>query len=147
MNGKPIYTKRPPLVEDALMEVLNKHRTMPVCMPNRHIDACQWWIGHQKPMGKDEWPRQVGVNGSDGQRWETPYISRCKVNLQKFLKLKPADQDFIIGATEDGVWWNGGDMNFFHGLYEEAMVQKDVGVDKYRRRASKAARGLLTAFK
>jgi len=124
------YKDKPPKIEDALMEVMNKQTSPPACMPLRPLDAAQWWIGHQKPMGRDEWPRQLNVSGGEGKRWATPYIDRVTVNLQKFLKLKPTDQNFIIGAFEDGVWWNGDNMNFFHGLYEEAMIQKDVGADK-----------------
>jgi hypothetical protein len=106
-------------------------------MPNNIGQAAQWWIGMQKPMVHEEQPRLVGDN------WETPYTRRICYNLGKFLTMKSNDQDYIIGGTGDGVWWNGDDMPMYYRIYEEHMVMKDVGIDKYRQRAMKAARGLI----
>lgn len=138
---EPLCTA-PPSHIDELIKIISKHRELPLCIPIRPIDAANWWVDMQEPMSKYERPRQVATSGKDSLRWDTPYINRICINLRKFLMLKKPDHDFIVGAKDDGVWWRGDDMRFFHGLYDEAMMQKDIGKDRYRKRVKTAMRGL-----
>ena len=77
-------------------------------MPSDPLAAARWWMKIQKPP--DEWadkPKQISVHGKDGMRWITPYADRLKHNLELFLRLQPTDQQYIVGAAEDGVYWRG----------------------------------------
>ena len=142
----PIMSQ-PPRIEEELISIIERCGKPP-WMPSRPLDAAQWWISLQKPPDDlTERPFQVPVFGANGQRWVTPYIERVSINLRRFLGMKKEDQDYIIGAAGDGVFWNGEDMPMFYRIYEETMKMKDSGRDKYIRRASQAARLLIKSHK
>ena len=138
---------QPPKVEEVLVAIFEQ-KGKPDWMPADPLAAARWWMKIQKPP--DEWadkPKQISVHGKDGMRWITPYADRLKHNLELFLKLPPTDQQYIVGAADDGVLWNGDEMPFFYAVYEETMKMKDLGSDKYRRRSAQQARALLKGMK
>ena len=121
LNDKP-----PEALHKITIMIVDIKMRMPNFMPQRPEEAAQWWIAHQEPMSKQEWPRRVNVAGKEGTRWLTPYIDRLSYTLMLFLNLKPIDQKFIIGAFEDGIHWRGDDMDFFSSVCDENMkMQKD----------------------
>ena len=138
---------QPPKVEEVLVAIFEQ-KGKPDWMPTDPLAAARWWMKIQAPP--DEWadkPKQIPVFGKDGMRWITPYADRLKHNLEIFLKLLPTDQQYIVGAADDGVLWNGDEMPFFYAVYEETMKMQDLGADKYRRRSAQQARILLKGMK
>ena len=138
---------QPPKAEEVLVAIFEQ-RGKPDWMPTDPLAAARWWMKIQAPP--DEWadkPKQTPVFGRDGMRWITPYADRLAKNLREFLSLLPTDQQYIVSAAEDLVFWNGDRMPFFYSVWEETMKQKDLGADKYRQRSAQQARALLKGMK
>lgn len=126
-----------------LEQLLIKQKELPFCIPQRPIDAAQWWFKMQKPQGYDEKPQYTQIQCGEGYSWKTPYIDRLTHNLRMFLRFTTPQQKYIVAAREDDVWWNGDQVKFFEDLVEETALMKDMGVIAYRKHCCKKARELI----
>ena len=111
-------------------DVLN-NRLWPKGMPINPQEAAAWWMNHiERPTALE----------TQGHVHQEPYTERASYLLKKFLKLKPIDQQLVIGAAEDGISWRGDDMGMFRTIINEHGRMQDMGIEAYRKEALKAVK-------
>lgn len=144
-NGESVQD-RPPFTVDLLADEFRRHKRLPHQIPRDPMAAANWWIKHQKPAHENiEVPRLARVIGKNSvSRWMTPYADRLIASLRKFVTLSKHEQEFIISAVDDGVFYNGDEFAFFHQVYEETQKMRSVGVDAYRQDAAKNLKAFIS---
>lgn len=136
---------RPPLIEDMLEAEFYRARSakaLPDFVPENIHAAVQWWIGIMEPPLIGEEMRLV--SGSTGKtRWKCSYQDRLVHGLRKFLDLKRADQDYILAAREDKIFWRGDAMWFFVKVVDESQRAQKMGIEAYKAYAKDKMRSAL----
>ncbi len=141
---------KPPMVKETLEKEFRMLRQklrgkFPAEIPRDYGQAALWWMTHQKPASdRHERPRQVAIAGKDGTRWVNPYAERLVASLRRFVRLKPHEREFVLAATEDGVWYNGDSFEFFRKVYEETQRAQSMGMKKYREEAIGKLKALIS---
>lgn len=137
---------RPPFTVDLLADEIQRHRRLPPQVPDEPLAAAKWWIAMQSPAHEQiERPRTSNVIGkSNAKRWLTPYADRLIASFRKFVTLTQQEREFVMGAFEDGVFYNGDDFEYFKLRYDETMRLRSMDPDAYRIDAVKRINKLIT---
>lgn len=137
---------RPPFTVDLLADEIRKHRRLPPQVPAEPLQAAKWWIGMQSPAHEQiERPRTANVVGkSNAKRWLTPYADRMIASFRNFVSLTQKQQEFVIAAFEDGVFYNGDEPEMFALIYDETMRQRSMGSEAYQKEAVTRMRRLAS---
>lgn len=145
----------PPDPHAALVNIVHAHQMrrgrIPPRAPLKAADLATWWMNHQPPRDKHEYPRQLPVPGKETrQRWHDPYLERVTLTLQKFLLLEHDQQRYILAAWEDGIAWRGEDVveryeqlegrTLFENIVHETERMREIGRDAYITELRKRAR-------
>lgn len=130
---------RPPFTVDLLADVIRSYRSLPLMVPCDALQAAKWWIGMQSPAHEQiERPRTANVVGkSNSKRWLTPYADRLIASFRNFVSLTQKEQEFVIAAFEDGVFYNGDEFEFFRLVYDETMYMRSVEPGVYQKSVAK----------
>jgi len=131
-----------PCIQDVIDEATNI-----VTQYQHPADAGRWIIAKLlEPERPEERSRMTAMTGSSGNRWDYPYRSRVIPCVQKYCTLTPDDRKFIKAAREDGVFWRGDDMDFFHTVYDETMKMREVGIETYRKKALESMKKVFASM-
>lgn len=89
-----------------LMDIINNRMDngirKPVMFPENQQETAQWWIKFLEPRMKHE----IVKDNTD------QYQERIADCLTIFYKLSEADQGYLYGLQQRGIWWRGDSIKF-----------------------------------
>ena len=133
-NDSPATRVPPPLAEGVLQDMLRRARKMhkyPKSLPYDIHEAALRWLRLQEPERPKERPEWIWKHGTDaGGSWNVPYVDRVANTLSVFMKMKHAQQEFIIENTEAGYPWRGDSIAFYKEVIEQYKI-RDGYIEKY----------------
>ena len=101
----------------------------------------EWYLKLLEKHRPEEAPRKVQAK-SGGFLWQWPYRDRVLFCLRKFKSLPEVEQQTIISARKDKIYWRGDDLDFFMRVIEETEKMREMGIDKYKAQAMKQLNGI-----
>lgn len=106
----------------------------------------EWYLKLLEKHKPEEAPRKVQARSdkskSGGSLWQWPYRDRVLFCLRKFKSLPEVEQQTIISARKDKIYWRGDDLDFFMRVIEETEKMREMGIDKYKAQAMKQLNGI-----
>jgi len=137
------FLKKPDTIH-VLSEIMHrwylKHSEQ-CALPPHPEQAARHWVFLQEKPSSMEAPNIIAKKGG-GSTWNTPYLDRLVNTLNKFLHFGLESQNYIISAHKAGIPWRGDDMDFFKKVVEQTEEMREIGVDKYRARATTSDIGM-----
>lgn len=118
----------------AVREMLTRKKRDPSFATHFINEVCV----HERPF---EGPRRVSLIGGGG-RYEYGYMERILNSLATYIHMSDKDRKILHGGNEDGVKWCGEPITQFIDVCNEHTLMLEMGVEKYRARFFKMAKGL-----
>ena len=151
---QPVTSKRPPLAEERIIEVITRIKSrngrVPEMFPNSPYDIAQFWINHQEGEGERDRPEWIyNTRSDDGGAWQVPYVDRVVSNLKIFIKLNKTEQYFVIKNIDDGYLWRGDSIDLYIEIIKNTDLMHNaitrLGRDEHNRLPLEYTREVLRA--
>lgn len=131
-----------PVLEAIAARYISRAHRWDRCVPRTADGIARFWVAHQEPPTRADTPHLTPSASQSGKSsWRAPYIERLALTLAQFLTLPATDQQYVIAAAEDKIYWRGDSMEFFVKVIGE--YQKMGGDPSYREKSIAAAKKFL----